>query len=224
MKQNNNEWLSISDMMSGLMLVFMLIAVTYMLEVQADKDKIKEIALAYNKDKKELYRDLQKEFVKDLAPWGAVITKDNIVRFNAPEVLFESGSSEVSERFKNILDNFFPRYIKLLASPKYKEVLDEIRVEGHTTKQWQASTNQDEIYLNNMKLSQERASNVLAYCYTIDNFVIVDQKNWLELQFRANGMSYAKLLENEDMSRRVEFKVQMKTEEKIYQILEASQQ
>jgi hypothetical protein len=59
------------------------------------------------------------------------------------------------------------------------------------------------------------------------------QKNraWLEKHFRANGMAFSKLkyLDKEESvvdlikSKRVEFRVQMKTEEKIYKILEVSQ-
>ncbi|CAA6810429.1 MAG: Unknown protein [uncultured Sulfurovum sp.] len=82
-----------------------------------------------------------------------------------------------------------------------------------------------------MKLSQERANNVLSYCYTIDAPFIHDNRVWLEEHFRANGMAFAKLkymdtnqtISDIIKSRRVEFKVEMKTEEKIYKILKASE-
>ncbi len=228
MKEHNSEWLSISDMMSGLMLIFMFISMSYMLQVESDKDKMKEIAVAYNKDKKELNRDLNKIFEKDLQKWNAEITKDNIVRFNAPEVLFATGKSKLSPSFKHILDQFFPKYISLLSSDKYKSTLDEIRVEGHTSNKWESVTSPSMIYLKNMKLSQQRANEVLSYCYELNSSQIVDNRDWLEKKFRANGMSSAKMIykdngeEDDEKSKRVEFTVKMKTEDKIYQILEAS--
>ncbi len=228
MKEHNSEWLSISDMMSGLMLIFMFISMSYMLQVESDKDKMKEIAVAYNKDKKELNRDLNKIFEKDLKRWNAEITKDNIVRFNAPEVLFATGKSNLSSEFQSILDQFFPKYIDLLSSKKYKNTIEEIRVEGHTSNKWESVESPAMIYLKNMKLSQQRANEVLTYCYELNSSNILDKRSWLEKKFRANGMSSAKMIykdngqEDDEKSKRVEFTVKMKTEDKIYQILEAS--
>jgi len=230
MKPSNNEWMSISDMMSGLMLVFMFIAISFMMQVQIDKDKMKEIARTYEKDKAELNKDLHIEFAKDLKKWEAEITKDNAIVFNSPNVLFESGKSMIKKEFKNILNDFFPRYIKVLSSKKYQNEIDEIRIEGHTSNGWNNATSKQNIYLKNMQLSQNRANNVLSYCYQVNNKQIQSNRIWLEQHFRANGMAFAKLkykdtnktIQDIVKSRRVEFKVQMKTEEKIYKILEAS--
>lgn len=229
--KSNSEWMSISDMMSGLMLIFMFIAISFMIEVQSDKDKMKVIALTYNKDKKELNRDLHLEFSKDLKRWEAEITNNNIIVFNSPKVLFRSGKSRIKSKFKYILNDFFPRYIKVLSSKKYKNEIDEIRIEGHTSNDWKGTTLEEDIYLKNMQLSQARANNVLSYCYKINAPFVKDNRPWLEKHFRANGMAFAKLKykdKNQTIpdivkSRRVEFKVQMKTEEKIYKILKASE-
>ncbi len=213
-------------MMSGLMMVFLFIAIAFMVQIQSEQEAVKEIAMTYRKSQQSLNQDLHKEFEKDLQQWGAEITKDNIFRFNSPDVLFRSGSSEISTQFKNILDDFFPRYIKLLTSDKYKNEIDEIRVEGHTSNIWGNAKSKSDIYLNNMRLSQSRANNVLSYCYNCSNTEITKNKEWLELQFRANGMAFSKLIYKEDgtqdytKSRRVEFKVLTKAQEKIYKIIE----
>jgi len=217
-------------MMSGLMLVFMFIAISFMIQIQSDKEKIKEIAITYNKDKKELYKDLYKEFSKDLEKWEAEITQDNTIVFNSPEVLFKTGKSMISDEFKIILDEFFPRYIKVLSSIKYKTEIDEIRIEGHTSNGWSNKSKIEDIYLNNMELSQARANNVLSFCYLINKPIISKHRKWLETHLRANGMAFAKLkykdkekkIQDKIKSRRVEFKVQLKTEDKIYKILKAS--
>jgi len=70
-----------------------------------------------------------------------------------------------------------------------------------------------------MNLSQKRASNVLAYCYGLENQPILqNNRNWLQANLRANGMSYSNLLykdrlkihQDANRSRRVEFKVVVK--------------
>jgi len=236
--KKNNEWMSISDMMSGLMLIFLFVAVAFMLNVENDKaklqkikEKITQIALTYQKSKIELNKDLHKEFDKDLKKWNAEITKDNSIVFNSPEVLFETGKSEIKEKFKEILNDFFPRFVKILISPKYRGEIDEIRIEGHTSNIWLSAKDKKEVYLNNMKLSQDRANSVLTYVYLIDNIIINSNRDFLEKHLRANGMAYSKLRyldKNKTKidylhSRRVEFKVKLKTEEKIFKILKVSE-
>jgi outer membrane protein OmpA-like peptidoglycan-associated protein len=225
--KEDSQWMSISDMMSGLMLIFMFIAISFMIQVQNDKEKIENIAKTYYEDKEALNQALKEEFKSDLKDWEAEISKDNIITFNSLSVLFTSGESSIQTGFKKILDDFFPRYIEILASSKYKNEIDEIRIEGHTSNVWSKGIAQDLIYLKNMKLSQDRANNVLSYCYSIKNSSIDKEKRWLERHFRANGMAFSKMKyldQNQSKpdvikSKRVEFRVQMKTEEKIYKIL-----
>jgi outer membrane protein OmpA-like peptidoglycan-associated protein len=226
-------------MMSGLMMIFLFIAISFMIEVEEDKnqaekqaeaykksqDSIKEIVITYQASQTMLNQDLYAEFEKDLTRWGAEITKDNIFRFNSPEVLFKTGSSRISREFKRILNDFFPRYIHLLTSKKYIQEIDEIRIEGHTTNDWRRGASKNTVYLKNMRLSQNRANDVLAYCYTIRTLKQQD-KRWLEHKLRANGMAFAKLIPKKDgttdyrKSKRVEFRVVTKAQEKIYKIIE----
>ena len=48
--------------MTGLMMVFLLIAITYMVKVEAASRHIREIAVLYERMKVELYEDLNREF------------------------------------------------------------------------------------------------------------------------------------------------------------------
>ncbi|RUM68553.1 MAG: OmpA family protein, partial [Sulfurovum sp.] len=63
------------------------------------------------------------------------------------------------------------------------------------------------------------------YCYRCNNKIIETNIKWLEKQFRANGMSFSNLIYTKDFkedfhkSRRVEFKVLTKAQEKIYKII-----
>lgn len=204
-------------MMSGLMLVFLFIAVGFMIEMQSQKDEMKDIAISYRDAKANLNEALHEEFEDDLKEWNADITKDNAVVFSSPDVLFEVSSSEINPEFKKVLAEFFPRYIKILS--QFKDEIKELRVEGHTSDTWEAASSKKEIYLNNMKLSQKRAFSVLAYCYSLEDEVTKENRAWLEKFFRASGMAFAELKEIEK-ARRVEFVIAMKSEERVYEILD----
>ena len=208
MSDSENNWINIADVMSALMMVFMFIAIAFLYQILNEKEVYK---ISLNKA-------LHKEFDKDLLRWKAIITEDNIMRFNSP---FEAGSKELPEDFTLILADYFPRYIKVLSDAKFKDEIDEIRVEGHTSNGWGSEDDKKQIYLKNMKLSQDRASNVLAYCYDLNNTTITNNIKWLQDNLRANGMSFSKTLylanttkEDKKRSRRVEFKVLTKDKHK----------
>lgn len=201
MQQSEESWINIADMMSALMMIFMFISISFLYQLLSEKENYKA----------ELNKALHKEFDKDLAKWQAVITADNVMRFNSP---FLTGSADVPQLFYEILQDFFPRYIKVLSDAKFKSEIDEIRVEGHTSNGWGSIADAKEIYLKNMHLSQERASNVLSICYGLDNSFIRNNIKWLEANLRANGMAFSKPLyveksqiEDAERSKRVEFKV-----------------
>src|SRR5690606_15563608 len=99
------HWIPLSDLMTGLMMMFLLISVVYMAQIEAESRKLKEVAVLYDELRTSLYEDLQKEFAADLDRWGARISRENLtVQFREPEVLFALGSSELRPRFKEILD------------------------------------------------------------------------------------------------------------------------
>ena len=222
----NQEWISISDMMSGLMMVFLFIAVVFMNEIQKEQAVIKEFAEEYQTIQRQLNIDLNNEFRDDLVKWDAEILRDNTIRFRAPDILFASSSSDIKPNFKEILNDFFPRYLSILTSDIYKDNIQEIRVEGHTSSTWQSAKSREVSYLNNMLLSQDRARNVLAYIYGETSSTT--DRRWLEKHLRANGMSFSRLIikdgqEDVSSSQRVEFRVMTKAEEKIYQIIDKLQ-
>lgn len=224
-KEPENEWVSISDLMSVLMMIFLFIAVSYMHDVQQNQLKIKKVAVAYQELQTNLYEDLWEEFKDDLPKWKAVIQKDTLsIRFEEPEVLFEVGSSELSDKFKLILQDFFPRYLRIISSNKYRNNIEEIRIEGHTSSEWNGIANEMKAYFNNMRLSQDRTRSVLKYCLSL----IKDKKilEWSKRYITANGLSSSHLIKNEKgiedkkRSRRVEFRTKTNAEKKIVEIIE----
>jgi outer membrane protein OmpA-like peptidoglycan-associated protein len=212
--------------MAGLMMVFLFIAVSFMIQVEKEKRAMTDIAITYLKAKMALNKELREEFEHDLDRWGAEILDDNTIRFQEPQVLFAASSSEITQKFKDILDDFFPRYVGILVKHQFREEIEEVRIEGHTSSEWYKDTAQELAYLFNAQLSQERSLSVLQYVYNIEE--ISKEREWLNAVIRANGLSFAKLIYHPDgtedhaRSRRVEFRVRTRTEEKIQDILKRS--
>ncbi len=221
--QDNEHWVSMSDLMAGLMMVFMFIAIAYMHYVKIEKEKIKEVAVAYETAQLQLYDSLEKEFSKDLPKWDAEIDKQTLeVRFKSPDVLFGLGSYELKPKFKEILNDFIPRYISVLEN--YKKNITEVRIEGHTSTGWSGAENADNAYFNNMELSQNRTRSVLQYVYYISSSK--DRRSWIKSNFSAVGYSSAHPIlnksgnENPDRSRRVTFKIVTNAEMQIRRIIQ----
>ena len=224
--KEETHWPSISDLMSGLMLVFLLIAIAYMHNVDQGQKRIKKVAVAYQETQVGLYKSLLKEFEKDLPKWKARIDKDTLsVQFMEPDVLFKSGSAEVKPAFKKILDEFFPRYLNIIFSSQFRESIEEIRIEGHTSSEWGNGGSPKELaYFNNMRLSQGRTRSVLQYCFSLAKNS--DQKELMRQYITANGLSSSHLIynakgkEEKRLSRRVEFRTRTNAEQKIVEIIE----
>jgi len=237
--QREDHWIPLSDLMTGLMIMFMLIAIVFMIQVQSESEKVKALMLRaesqaaamknvvvlYDTMREQLYADLNAEFAKDLPQWGATLDRDLTIRFQEPDVLFDTGKSILKPRFIQILDDFFPRYIKIIAAPKYKASIEEIRIEGHTSSQWAAWSPADLAYFRNMELSQSRTRSTLEHVLLLPQ--VAKQKAWLIARLTANGLSSSHLRlnpdgsENREASQRVEFRVRTNAEARIGEILKA---
>lgn len=223
MEDDGEHWLSVSDMMSGLMVIFLFIAITYMMQVSEDRNQLIEIAVTYEKTKTAIYDQLQIEFKDDLKKWNAEIDKQSLAfRFQEPDILFNVGDADVKDKFKVILDDFFPRYIKVLK--QYQPDIEEIRIEGHTSSEWSKnSISDDRTYFLNMALSQNRTRATLEYCLMLPQ--ITSDRSWIKQILTANGLSSSKPIlvngvEDTVHSRRVEFKVKTNSETQILKILQ----
>ena len=221
------HWIPLSDLMTGLMVMFLLIAVTYMIRVEADADRVKEVAVAYSEIKDALYDDLNREFKGDLKNWNAQLIKDDLsIRFTEPDVLFAEGSSDLKPEFQAILTDFFPRYVRILTSAKYRSSISEVRIEGHTSSDWTSVTTPEDAYLRNMELSQARTRSALVFALSLPE--VNDERGWLRQYLTANGLSSlhpvfdAQGVEDPARSRRVEFRIRTDAETRIAKILEVS--
>ena len=120
-KTNNGYWISIADLMSGLMVIFVFIAIAYMHEIKDVNNGIIYITEGFKDDERSLYNELHKEFKNDLEDWNAYIDAKTLsIIFKEPDVLFEKGEYAIKARFQFILNDFFPRYVEILNSDQFR--------------------------------------------------------------------------------------------------------
>ena len=240
----DGEWISVSDLMAGLMLIFLFIAIVYIRvqvaekeraitekeiamaqsrELERIKSQIAEIVVAWERSSEAIYEALYAEFEDDLDRWGASIRRRTLtIRFDAPRVLFDVNAATLKPEFEEILSEFFPRYLAVLHD--HREVIEEVRIEGHTSSEWMEGMTSEEAFFENMDLSQARTREVLEYAMSLDE--TTSYRDWAMRKVTANGMSSSRLIltadgdEDRAASRRVEFRVRTRTEEQVMRVLE----
>ena len=224
MKNRNYHWMSISDIMSGLMIVFMFIAVAFMFKVQNEQRQKNEMIYNYAVIKKKIYSALFEEFKDDLPKWNAEIDEKTLtVRFKEPDILFGVGSDFLTPKFQEILNDFLPRYIAVISQDEYKNYVEEIRIEGHTDPFWAGAENRRQEYLNNMTLSQSRTRAVLSYAINMP--ALQNNLEWMIRRLTANGLSSSQPIISDGqidakLSRRVDFRIRTTADEKMNQLAE----
>lgn len=219
----HNVWISVSDLMTGLMVIFLFIAISYIRKVQENQTVLTD----YVETKTRLHDKLVKEFEGDTLRWQMTIGKDLSMRFNNPQVLFASGKADLTPEFQEILDEFLPKYFYILLNDSLRSKIQEIRIEGHTDNVPAPQFDPD-AYLANVILSQQRSLSVLRYFRSMPIFDTYseEEKKLLEYWFTANGLSYGKSVDkkgnytiesnqpiDKERSRRVEFRIVTSGEE-----------
>jgi outer membrane protein OmpA-like peptidoglycan-associated protein len=232
-KGNESNWISFSDIMTGLMVIFMFIAISYIVEVQKKQKERDIIFEEFKATKEQLYSELENEFKDDFKKWQVELDKDLSIKFTNPEVLFESGQTTIRPYFSQILDNFLPRYFNVLIKEKYKDKIAEIRMEGHTDIVAALKYDRDP-YIGNVILSQLRSAQVLKHFRNMNYYKNLSKKDEVRLQFwlTANGLSYGRTLDDEkqltaisgkstnnNFSRRVEFRIITTSENLVERVL-----
>ncbi len=230
-------WLSYSDMMAALLLIFVLVISFTMLQAKKqyeDKEKQLQDQSTQLEAQQEIMESQQEQLDKvigvraDLAaalrqefdgsdlkvsidPSTGAITLDS-------SILFDVDRYDIKQTGKEFLQDFLPRYVGVLLKPEFKNYISEIIIEGHT--------DTDGDYMHNLELSQQRALSVARLC-VMDNSTVLGVKELEEVRpiLTANGRSYSDPVYDEDgsinmaASRRVEFKFRLTDEEMIDEMM-----
>ena len=210
-KTNNDNdgnifWITMTDLMTGLVLVF--VVMFFYTYLNSHQEKMEEI-IAQEKATKSIQEALVEQNID-----ATVDPVSGVVKISDLE-LFELNSYTLSDKGKEYLDKFAPTYFNSIFSDEYmNKNLDKIIIQGHTDSQTFAGQyTADEQYMKNMELSLNRA-------YTVANYMTNTPYNKengdrLRRMILVEGASFSNpVLTNgkEDFakSRRVELKLVMK--------------
>lgn len=212
-EDNSSFWMSYSDLMSALLLMFALFLMVSILDNQSSieaKDAMIEELIGI---KTQIIEELVAAF-EDSDLEMEVDPQTGAIRFSGG-VLFDFNDRSISDQGREYLETFIPKYIGILLSPQFREDIAQIIVEGHTDTQGS--------YLYNLNLSQARALSVVEEIFSED-FPEFEHQEDLKTVITANGRSFSIPILDEDgevladESRRVEFQFKLKDEELIEQI------
>ena len=201
-----SDWAPISDLMAALMMIFMFLMIVFLRNLSQVED-------AYRQECARIHEDLVNEFSADFENWNVSILEDLTIRFTNPDLLFDQQSTTIRPGFQQILQDFLPRYLRLLheVDSNPEERITEIRIEGHSSSEWAAGTPRHEAYILNMDLSQGRARAILALTISLPGFA--ELEDWAIPLLTANGLSSARPVltaagaEDAERSRRIEFRI-----------------
>ncbi len=125
------------------------------------------------------------------------------------------------------MDSFIPRYVRILTGSRFKESIEEIRIEGHTSSLWTNRTAID-AYFFNMELSQRRTRSTLEYAMLLPD--VATHQDWMRRKITANGLSSSRPRaladgsEDQRASQRVEFRVRLNADERLTKMLATATQ
>lgn len=212
-KNNGNDevenvfWTTMSDLLLGLAIIFIVLFVLAM--TGFSQKKIEE---------QNIRTDIAKDLVKELKAKNINADVDLLtgnVKLSDLQ-LFEVGSAELSQNGKVFLNKFIPAYINtVFDNPNISDKIENIVIQGHTDSQSFAGvSSKDMQFVMNMELSTKRANEVAKYIFftpfnkkyssNLYKMLLVEGKSWSEPVI-VNGK------EDYNKSRRVELKFIVKS-------------
>ena len=235
-KRENDEtsiWISNTDLMSGLLVLFLFIAILMNQGLSEAQDEIKKITGASNEVRRELQESIKQNFSAEEIKRYNLDQENNVgaASFDKGDGRFLVGSSELTPEFRATLQVFLPKYIKSISDiyEKDPDKIKEIRIEGHTSTEWFANNNgqlvtANDAYIKNMELSQNRTRAIIQFALSLPE--LVPYHSLIKEKLTANGLSSSQIIKKEegsedfDASRRIEFKVVVNDEATVKAIEE----
>lgn len=207
-EDSNVFWVTMSDLLLGLVVVFLVLFVFAI--TGFTQNKVNEHEKQYEVTEK-IAQELQKNNIKvDVDKFSGRIKISDLE-------LFALNSSELSPKGKAYMSKFVPVYLNtIMKDKKIKENITGIIIEGHTDSQtFAGAKSEEEKYYKNMDLSLKRASAVAQYI-VFSNYAGKEtyQKDLFKLlSVEGKGPSEPVLVNGREdyaKSRRVELKLMFK--------------
>ena len=167
-EEGGGIWLSIGDMMSGLLMLFVLLFLTSLLKLQTMKEEVQSKKEEVDKYIKELEQALERKesqrimIIKALtdalqdANIEATLDTETGDLSISNEILFSQGNASLQDGGKAFLKTFIPVYSQVIYSdPNIESEISRVIIEGYTSSEGMETTN--------FRLSLERSYSVIEY-------------------------------------------------------------
>lgn len=205
--EGNIFWTTMSDLLLGLAIIFMVLFVLAMTGFTQETVKQKQSQMEASKELVEKLKEADIEATVD--------TMTGDVKISDLE-LFELNSYELSDKGKIYLNKLIPIYIEnIFSNQELLENITNIVVQGHADSQQYVNVGtENEQFSKNMTLSLQRANSVAEYIFKTNFNSNYDEQ--LRKMLVVEGRSYSNPVlvdgvEDYDKSRRVELKLKVKT-------------
>lgn len=197
----NPFWISYSDLMTALTIMLILMVSAFLLRVHQEKKRLDEQKKTIDEQqqvKKEIITQLLARLGKR---YPVVIDQRTGAVTIADQILFGFDQSTLTDAGKAFLKQFVPDYAGILLKEKrIREHIAQIMVVGFADKKG--------TYNINLLRSVERAYAVSTFVF--DGIPSFPEREALRQVLSTNGRSFMDLKASDALSRRVEFKFQMK--------------
>lgn len=206
-------WVSYSDLISGLLLIFALSTVAMMAGISQGFAKPTEIMRKWHKTIKELNNDPTLKSIKGVS----IDKKTGALVISNDDLQFRFNDSRLGIQGMSILRDIVPKYLSIIRSkPGLEEFIEVIEIAGHTDKRDASGANP--------QISRNRAASVY-------NFLLVDpsmgehrtflKKNAITVGFADTRYPNADVCPDEECekARRVEITIRLKSEEVLGEIV-----
>ncbi len=205
--QENVFWITMTDLLLGLSVIFIVLFVLAM--TGFSQAKLQEQTI-----KSEVAKDLAKTLKEKNIDAQIDLTTGNVKLSDVQ--LFELGSWELSDAGKQFLNKFIPIYLNaVFENDKIADKVENIVIQGHTDSQLFAGGGDKNIqFVKNMELSTKRANEVAKYIFytpynksysdKLHKILLVEGKSFSEPVLVNGKEDYAK-------SRRVELELNVKS-------------
>lgn len=215
-EDNNNSSLSttMTDLMTSLAVIFILLLVVYL------NHSYQEIHKGSASRKQKVLKELTLSEIKAENDSTDPLSISFVI--NDDELQFDWDSYKIKSKGQSYLKWFIPKLVESVCSTSSIKNINSIQIIGYTD-----SDGNDEV---NLELSQRRALEVLKFALNKTNLNKPDRECLLDFS-STNGRGERDLIltdakqgkENKRASRRVEFKIRVKSYEQIKQIESSSE-
>ena len=191
-------WISFSDLMSALMVLFLVVMAVTLVAVTQSIDSATRESIERN----QAISKVMALIAKDSKNIGVGVDQSNFRIDLGKDVRFESSSYNITPEARQFLRSYVPVLLRVKDTPEGKRWLRSIVIEGFT--------DEDGTYLYNLQLSLDRSRSVV--CALFERASGIDALDRDQLQkvqelFLVGGYSFNSIKKDKAASRRVEFKV-----------------